>query len=128
MAATRCYPMSANTRLITLAMNAVSDVAELGAPAMACFIEIFRPRVARHVAPLHAGLRPPIMTVEAYTEHALVAVAAQLHTCTAHSDDALHAWVSAETTRAVLEMHADLRRAVRARRARGVSTCRKRAA
>ncbi len=128
MAVSRCYPMSSATRLITLAKNAVSDVAELGAPSMTCFIEIFRPRVARHVAPLHAGLRPPILTAEAYTEHALAAVAAQLHTCTAHSDDALHAWVSAETTRAVLDTHADLRRAVRARRARGVSTSRKRAA
>ena len=128
MAATRCYPMSSDTRLITLAMNAVSDVAELGAPSMACFIEIFRPHVARHVAPLHAGLRPPILTAETFTEHALAAVAAQLHTCTANSDDALHAWVSAETTRAVLETHADLRRAVRARRARGVGMCRRRAA
>jgi hypothetical protein len=128
MAVTRCYPMSSAARLITLAQNAVSEVEELGAPSMACFVEIFRPRVARYVAPLHAGLRPPILTVEAYTEHALTAIAAQLHTCTAHSDSALHAWVSAEATRAVLETHADLRRAVRARRSHRVSSTRTRAA
>lgn len=128
MAATRCYPRCPTTRLVALAHNAVSDVEALGAPAMACFIEIFRPCVARYVAPLHAGLRPPILTAEAYTEHALVAVAAQLDICMAHSDDALHAWVSAETTRAVLVTHADLRRAVRAHRAHRVSTTRTRAA
>ena len=121
MSPTRCYPMSHTERSVALAKNALSDVPELGLPAMTLLMESFRPRVARSVAPLHAGLRVPILTQAAYTEHALVTLAAQLDTCTACTDDALHAWVSIQTTRAVLDLHRALRQAVRARRRQRVA-------
>jgi hypothetical protein len=128
MTSTHSNRHSPESSLVALARSAVSDVPEVGLPSMTLFVEVFRSKVARNVAPLHAGLRPPLLTAEAYTEHALAAVAAQLHACAAETDAALHAWVSAETTRTVLETHAELRRAVRARRAGAVSAARTRAA
>lgn len=116
MSPTRCYAMSPSERYVALAKNALSDVPELGLPAMTLLMESFRPRVASCVAPLHAGMRGPILTQTAYTEHALVTLAAQLDRCTACTDDALHAWVSIQTTRAVLDLHRALRQSARARR------------
>lgn len=124
----RCYPMAPRTRFVALAMTATSPVPEVGVPAMTAFIEAFRPRVTGYVIPLHDGLRPPLLTVTAYTEHALVGIAACLDRCPATDDDALHAWAAAETTRTVIDLHRSLREAVRARRRRRPDSGQSRAA
>ncbi len=128
MAFTRCYPMTTDERYVRLAKNALSNEPELGLPSMTRFMESFRPRVARVVAPLHAGMRRPILTQEAYAEHALASLASQLDACPACTDDALHVWVSSETTRAVLDLHHALRRALRTRRRQRITAPSARAA
>ena len=127
-AAARCYATTADTRFVALVQNARSAVPEIGLPSMVCFMEVFRPRVARYVAPLHAGLRVPILTKAAFTEHALASLAAQLDACPACTDDALHVWVSSETTRAVIDLHHTLRRALRTRRRQRITAPSARAA
>jgi hypothetical protein len=128
MPAARCYATTADTRFVALVQNARSTVPEIGLPSMVCFMEVFRPRVARYVDPLHAGLRVPILTQAAFSEHALASLAAQLHTCPTCTDDAVHVWASAETTRAVLDLHHALRRALRTRRRQRITAPAARAA
>jgi hypothetical protein len=128
MPAARCYATTPDTRFVALVQNARSTVPEIGLPSMVCFMEVFRPRVARYVAPLHAGLRVPILTRAAFTEHALASLAAQLDACPACTDDALHVWVSSESTRAVLDLHHALRRALRTRRRQRITAPSARAA
>ena len=128
MPAARSYATTEDTRFVALVQNARSTVPEIGLPSMVCFMEVFRPRVARCVAPLHEGLRVPILTEAAFAEHALASLAAQLDTCPACTDDALHVWVSSETTRAVLDLHHALRRALRTRRRQRITVPSARAA
>ena len=100
------------TPVLAMTRDALSADPQVGLPAMTTFLHVWRPRVARSVAVLHRGLRGPRLSCDEFTEQALVSVAAQLHECTARSDSALHAWVSARTTQAVLELHFDTREPV----------------
>ncbi|MCC7054212.1 MAG: hypothetical protein IT355_13180 [Gemmatimonadaceae bacterium] len=114
MAPTRSYPIPPFTPLLALLQNAISEVEELGVPSMTAWLEFWRPRVFRYVAPLHAGLRHVEVTVEELTEHSLLSICAELDRCPAQTDGALHAWMSSRTTAAVLEHAATLRTVTRA--------------
>lgn len=103
-------PLTPLSPLLAMQRDAQSGNPDVGIPAMTSFLQCWRPRVARSVAVLHRGLRRPRLTREEFVEQTLVVVAAELHECTARSDSALHAWVSARTTQAVLEMQFDARR------------------
>ena len=98
------------TPLLAMLPEAQSVDPAVGLSAMTTFLHFWRPRVARCVEILHRGLRCPRLTREEFTEQSLVMVGTQLDACTAQSDSALHAWVSARTTQAVLELQFDARR------------------
>jgi len=100
---TRCYAIAPLTPLLALCRNAQSEVPELGAASMARWMEFWRPRIARYVAPLWLGRRRACWSLDEITEHALISMAAQLETCDATTDAELFQWVSVRTTRAVLE-------------------------
>lgn len=104
-APTRCYPIGDLTPLLCAARNAQSSIPEIGAVAMRQLIEHLRPRVRRFAAPLVAGLRKPSLSLDLHVEYALVSVGASLAVCTADTDSAFYAWVSAITTASVLEQH-----------------------
>lgn len=108
MTPTRIYPIPPVTPLLALQRNALSEVEGLGVPAMTQFMECMRRRIIRYVDPLFRGLRRPVLSREEYLEHALIAIVAQLELCTAETDDALYAWVSARTCAAVLELHSSV--------------------
>ena len=107
--------MPTHTPLLAMQQAAASNDPDVGLAATTAFLEFWRPRVRRLVAVLYRGLRRPRLSLDEYAELVLVSVAAQLDGCTARSDSALHAWVSARTTQAVLELHFDLRTLARGR-------------
>lgn len=102
---TRCYPIGDLTPLLCAARNAQSPVAEIGPIAIRQLIEHLRPRVRRYAEPRVAGLRRPSLSVDLHVEHAQPSVGASLAECTADTDSAFYAWVSAITTASVLEQH-----------------------
>ena len=102
---TRCYPIGDLTPLVCAARNAQLPVAEIGPIAIRQLIEQLRPRVRRCAEPLVAGRRRPSLSVDLHEEHALVSLGASLAVCTADTDSAFYAWVSASTTASVLEQH-----------------------
>ena len=97
-APTRCYPAGDLTPLLCTVRNAQSPIPEIGSIAIRQLIEQLRPHVQRYVARLVAGLRRPSLSVDLHVEHALVSVGASLAVCTADTDSAFYAWVSAITT------------------------------
>lgn len=104
-APTRCYPAGDLTPLLCTVRNAQSPIPEIGPIAIRQLIEQLRPHVQHYVARLVAGLRRPSLSVDLHVEHALVSVGASLAVCTADTDSAFYAWVSAITTASVLEQH-----------------------
>ncbi len=115
-ARTRCYPVGGLTPVLCLARNAQSSQVALGAISMAQLLDHLRPRVRHYATPLVAGMPRPTLKLDAYVEHALVTVGASLASCTATTDSAFYAWVSAATTTAVLAHHATVRRLLATRR------------
>lgn len=116
MAPTRIYPIPPITPLLALLRNARSEVEEFGLPAMTQFLQCMRRRIVRYVDPLYCGLRCPVLSRDEYLEYALITIAAQLELCTAETDDALFAWISARTHAAMLELHAFLHAGAHRRR------------
>jgi hypothetical protein len=108
MTRTRSYPIPPHTPLMASIQNALSMLPELGAPAMGALLTALRPRIMRLVTPLYGGLRRPTLSLDEYTDHALMAVAAQLETCPMTSDDAVYTWVSIVTTGSLLETYSAL--------------------
>lgn len=112
---TRCYPVGGLTPLVAMWRNAQSSEPWLGAPSLAQWMCAWRPRVRRLAASYYLGLESPAMSLDAFVERALQAMAGELETCTAMTDDGLYMWVAVRTARAVIAQHGASQAALRAR-------------